>query len=411
MLYHFHEMNRSLMSPLIQWAEASAKLFTNPVSPLAHTPFSQRIAAGYELMFRLGKDYEKPQFGLTSTTINGEDVGILEAPSTVKPFCTLVHFAKNLTVAERTALNQPKVLLVAPLSGHHSTLLRDTVKALLPGHDVYITDWTDARMVPLAAGAFHLHDYIYYVQDFIRQLGPDVHVISVCQPTVPVLAAISLMATAKDPMLPKTMTMMGGPIDPRKSPTEVNNLATKKPFSWFENTVIYTVPSNYPGAGRKVYPGFLQHAGFVAMNPDRHAQSHWDFYMQLRKGDDASAEEHRKFYDEYNAVLDMPSEYYLETIKTVFQDFNLPLGTWEVEGKLVRPQDIKTVALLTVEGELDDISGAGQTQAAHTLCSGIPADMQEDYIAEGCGHYGIFAGRRWRELICPKVGAFIKAHS
>ena len=411
MLYHLHELNRTFINPLMQWAEASAKLFTNPVSPLAHTPFAQRIAAGYELMYRLGKDYEKPQFDLKSTTVDGKTIGIVEEPLVIKPFCTLLHFAKNVTTTQRDALQQPKVLLVAPLSGHHSTLLRDTVRALLPEHDVYITDWTDARMVPLSDGAFHLHDYIYYVQDFIRTLGPDVHVISVCQPTVPVLAAIALMATAKDPKLPKTMTMMGGPIDPRKSPTEVNNLATKKPFSWFEDTVIYSVPANYPGSGRKVYPGFLQHAGFVAMNPQRHAQSHWDFYMHLREGDDASAEEHRKFYDEYNAVLDMPSEYYLETIKTVFQDFDLPKGTWEIEGKLVRPQDIKTVALFTVEGELDDISGAGQTQAAHTLCSGLPASMKQDFVAPQCGHYGIFAGRRWREVICPKIGAFIKQHS
>jgi poly(3-hydroxybutyrate) depolymerase len=411
MLYHLHELNRTFMNPLIQWAEASAKLFTNPVSPLAHSPFAQRIAAGYELMYRLGKDYEKPKFELTSTTVNGKTCGIVEEPAEIKAFCTLLHFAKNVTTSERAKLKQPTVLLVAPLSGHHSTLLRDTVRALLPEHDVYITDWTDARMVPLSEGAFHLHDYIYYVQDFIRLLGPDVHVISVCQPTVPVLAAIALMATAKDPKLPKTMTMMGGPIDPRKSPTEVNNLATKKPFSWFENTVIYSVPANYPGSGRKVYPGFLQHAGFVAMNPRRHAQSHWDFYMHLREGDDASAEEHRKFYDEYNAVLDMPSEYYLETIKTVFQDFDLPMGTWEVEGKLVRPQDIKTVALFTVEGELDDISGAGQTQAAHTLCSGIPDNMKQDFVAPQCGHYGIFAGRRWREVICPKITEFIKEHA
>jgi poly(3-hydroxybutyrate) depolymerase len=301
-------------------------------------------------------------------------------------------------------------LLVAPLSGHHSTLLRDTVRGLLPLHDVYITDWTDARMVPLSEGRFHLHDYIYYVQEFIRTLGPDVHVISVCQPTVPVLAAISLMATDNDPHLPKTMTMMGGPIDPRKSPTQVNNLATEKKFSWFENTVIYSVPANYPGYGRKVYPGFLQHTGFVAMNPDRHAQSHWDFYQHLVKGDDESAEQHRKFYDEYNAVLDMPADYYLETIKTVFQEFHLPKGTWEVEGK-VRPQDIKTVALFTVEGELDDISGAGQTQAAHELCSSIPANMKQDFVAPGCGHYGIFSGRRWREIIAPKIAEFIQKHA
>jgi poly(3-hydroxybutyrate) depolymerase len=308
-------------------------------------------------------------------------------------------------------LEQPKVLLVAPLSGHHSTLLRDTVRGLLAEHDVYITDWTDARMVPLAAGPFHLDDYIYYVQEFIRLLAPDLHVISVCQPTVPVLAAISLMATANDPHMPKTMTMMGGPIDPRRSPTQVNNLATEKKFSWFENTVIYAVPPNYPGFGRKVYPGFLQHAGFIAMNPGRHAQSHREFYMHLVTGDDEPAEGHRQFYNEYNAVLDMPAEYYLETIKTVFQEFKLPMGTWEVGGQLVRPQDITNVALFTVEGELDDISGAGQTQAAHDLCSGIPAEMQQDFVAPKCGHYGIFSGRRWREIICPKIGEFIQKHS
>jgi poly(3-hydroxybutyrate) depolymerase len=411
MLYQFHEMNRTLLSPLIHWAEASSKLFTNPVSPLAHTPFAQRIAAGYELMYRLGKDYEKPQFDIVSTGINGKIVPIFEEVAEQKSFCTLLHFKKEMGAKEFAALKQPTVLLVAPLSGHHATLLRETVRELLPNHDVYITDWTDARMVPLSEGPFHLHDYIYYVQDFIRKLGPDLHVISVCQPTVPVLAAISLMATAKDPKLPKTMTMMGGPIDPRKSPTQVNNLATQKPYSWFENTVIYSVPPTYPAYGRKVYPGFLQHAGFVAMNPSRHAQSHWDFYMHLREGDSASAEDHRKFYDEYNAVLDMPAEYYLETIKTIFQEFRLPLGTWEVEGKLVRPQDIKTVALFTIEGELDDISGSGQTRAAQDLCSQIPKSMKQHLTAPKCGHYGIFAGRRWRELICPQIGAFIQAHS
>ncbi|MBI1771351.1 MAG: polyhydroxyalkanoate depolymerase [Burkholderiales bacterium] len=411
MLYQFHELNRAFLNPLTQWAEASSKLFTNPVSPLAHTPYSQRIAAGYELLFRLGKDYEKPEFGITSTTIDKQEVEIAQSTAVIKPFCKLLHFKKVLSDKELTKLNQPKVLLVAPLSGHHSTLLRDTVRGLLPKHDVYITDWTDARMVPLSAGPFHLHDYIYYVQDFIHFLGAGTHVISVCQPTVPVLAAISLMATAKDPLLPKTMTLMGGPIDPRKSPTQVNNLATEKKFSWFENTVIYNVPANYPGYGRKVYPGFLQHTGFVAMNPDRHAQSHWDFYQHLIQGDDESAEQHRKFYNEYNAVLDMPAEYYLDTIKSVFQEFRLPTGTWEIEGKLVRPQDIKNVALFTVEGELDDISGPGQTQAAHDLCSGIPANMKQDYVAPGAGHYGIFSGRRWRDIICPKIGEFIKEHS
>jgi poly(3-hydroxybutyrate) depolymerase len=411
MLYQLHEMQRSFLTPLMQWADASSKLFSNPVSPFAHTPFSQRIAAGYELMYRLGKDYEKPAFGIDTVTIKDEAVGIVEHAAVTKPFCKLVHFKKDLPEAAFAALAQPTVLLVAPLSGHHSTLLRDTVRGLLPNHDVFITDWIDARMVPLSAGPFHLDDYIYYVQDFIRTLGPDVHVISVCQPTVPVLAAISLMASENDPKLPKTMTMMGGPIDPRKSPTAVNDLATEKPFSWFENTVIYAVPGNYPGYGRKVYPGFLQHAGFIAMNPGRHAQSHREFYQHLMRGDDESAESHRQFYDEYNAVLDMPAEYYLDTIKTVFQEFRLPKGTWEVGGKLVRPQDIKNVALLTIEGELDDISGAGQTQAAHDLCSSIPENMKRDYIAPKAGHYGIFSGRRWRETICPKIGEFIREFS
>jgi poly(3-hydroxybutyrate) depolymerase len=410
MLYHFHEMNRSFLNPLIQWAEASSKLFTNPVSPLAHTPFAQRIAAGYELLFRLGKDYEKPEFNIRSVPVAGETIGIVEETTLEKPFCRLIHFKKEMSKKEFAALKQPTVLLVAPLSGHHSTLLRDTARSLLEHHDLYITDWTDARMVPLSDGAFHLHDYIHYVQEFIHLLGSNVHVVSVCQPTVPVLAAISLMASAKDPVMPKSMTMMGGPIDPRKSPTAVNNLATEKPYSWFETKVIYTVPANYPGHGRRVYPGFLQHAGFVAMNPQRHAQSHWDFYMHLREGDNDSADEHRKFYNEYNAVLDMPAEYYLDTIKTVFQDFSLPAGTWEVEGKLVKPADIKNVALLTIEGELDDISGSGQTESAQHLCSSIPKAMKEHFVAEQCGHYGIFAGRRWREVICPKITAFIAAH-
>lgn len=299
--------------------------------------------------------------------------------------------------------------MVAPLSGHHATLLRDTVTSLLIDHDVYITDWIDARIVPLSAGSFHLHDYVYYIQDFIRKLGPDLHVISVCQSTVPVLAAVALMAAEKDINLPKSMTMMGGPIDPRKSPTQINNLALEQPHAWFETQLIYSVPASQLGSGRKVYPGFFQHAGFIAINPGRHAQSHSDFYQHLCAGDNASAEEHRKFYDEYNAVLDMPAEYYLDTIKTVFQEHRLPLGTWLINGKPVRPQDIKSVALLTIEGEKDDISGAGQTHAAHDLCAAITNKQQ--YTVPQCGHYGIFSGRKWREDIYPKISDFIANHS
>jgi poly(3-hydroxybutyrate) depolymerase len=261
-------------------------------------------------------------------------------------------------------------------------------------------------MVPAEVGPFHLNDYVEYVQEFIRFIGPHVHVISVCQPTVPVLAAVSLLASRGE-ATPRTMTMMGGPIDARRSPTAVNNLAMNKRHEWFENNVIYRVPPNYPGAGRRVYPGFLQHTGFVAMNPDRHLSSHYDYFLDLIRGDEDSIEAHRKFYDEYNAVLDMPADYYLETIKTVFQDFALVNGTWMVGDELVRPQDITTSALLTVEGELDDISGAGQTRAAHDLCSGIPKERQFHYDVEGAGHYGIFSGRRWREKVYPQVRDFI----
>jgi poly(3-hydroxybutyrate) depolymerase len=289
---------------------------------------------------------------------------------------------------------------------------------MLKDHKVYITDWKNARLVPLADGEFHLDDYVNYIQEFIRHVQGvygNCHVVSVCQPTVPVLAAVSLMASRGE-KTPLSMTMMGGPIDARKSPTAVNNLAMNKSFEWFENNVIYKVPSNFPGAGRRVYPGFLQHTGFVAMNPDRHASSHYDYFKDLIKGDDASTEAHRKFYDEYNAVLDMDADYYLETIKTVFQDYKLVNGTWEVKNlsgkkELVRPQDIKTTALLTVEGELDDISGSGQTAAAHGLCSSITPRNRQHLEVPGAGHYGIFSGRRWREVVYPQVVQFILAHN
>ncbi|RAD34152.1 polyhydroxyalkanoate depolymerase, partial [Burkholderia multivorans] len=299
----------------------------------------------------------------------------------------------------------------APLSGHHSTLLRDTVRTLLQDHKVYITDWIDARMVPVEVGPFHLHDYVEYIQEFIRHIGArNLHVVSVCQPTVPVLAAISLMASRGEDT-PLTMTMMGGPIDARRSPTSVNSLATQHSLAWFENNVIHTVPANYPGEGRQVYPGFLQHTGFVAMNPERHAQSHWDFYQSLLRGDEEDAEAHRRFYDEYNAVLDMAAEYYLETIRVVFQEFRLAEGTWDVNGERVRPQDIKRTALMTIEGELDDISGSGQTHVAHELCTGIPQDQRRSLTAEKCGHYGIFSGRRWRTIIYPQLRDFIREHA
>ncbi|MFM2120466.1 MAG: hypothetical protein RL722_1934, partial [Pseudomonadota bacterium] len=400
MLYQLYETQRAVMSPFAEFASATAKLYSHPLSPFSQGVGSHRVAASFDLLHRLTKEYEKPAFGITSVPVDGVDVDVAVQEQVIqaKPFCRLLRFKRFADNGPRLEKmqKQPVVLVVAPLSGHHSTLLRDTVRTLLQDHKVYITDWVDARMVPLSEGAFHLDDYVAYVQDFIRLLGPDVNVISVCQPTVPVLAAISLLASNGE-FTPRTMTMMGGPIDARKSPTAVNNLAMNRSHEWFQNNVIYRVPANYPGAGRAVYPGFLQHTGFVAMNPDRHLNSHWDYFLDLVRGDDDSVEAHRQFYDEYNAVLDMPAEYYLETIKLVFQDFALVNGTWKVKGQPVRPQDIKTTALLTVEGELDDISGAGQTRAAHGLCTGIASAKQKHYDVVGAGHYGIFSGRRWRE--------------
>jgi poly(3-hydroxybutyrate) depolymerase len=412
MLYQLQEFNRALLEPLSSWAQTTAKAFVNPNNPLSYYPISQRIAAGYELLYRLGKEYEKPDFGIRTIEVLGKKVTVTEFTSLKKPFCNLMRFKRYSDDVDviKAMKKEPVVLVVAPLSGHHSSLLRDTVSVLLQNHKVYLTDWIDARLVPTSEGKFHLDDYVYYIQDFIRFIGADnLHVISVCQPTVPVLAAISLMASNGE-KTPVTMTMMGGPIDARKSPTAVNSLAMTKSFEWFENNVIYTVPPNHPGAGRKVYPGFLQHAGFVAMNPDRHLRSHWDYFQDLLKGDAPDAEAHRKFYDEYNAVLDMDSAYYLETIKTVFQDFALPHGTWKVGGQLVRPQDIKTTSLLAIEGELDDISGSGQTSAALELCAGIPKSNKEEYEVKGAGHYGIFSGRRWREMVYPKITEFIRKH-
>ncbi|MEO7888030.1 MAG: polyhydroxyalkanoate depolymerase [Polaromonas sp.] len=416
MLYQVYETQRTLMEPFVDFAQAAAKLYGNPLSPLGQNPFAQRVAAGYSLIYRLGKDYEKPSFDIKTLEVDGTEIAIHERVEIDKPFCELRRFKRfsdDTHVLSRLK-GQPAVLIVAPLSGHYATLLRDTVKTMLKDHKVYITDWKNARTVPLSDGSFHLDDYVNYVQEFIRHLQAtygNCHVISVCQPTVPVLAAVSLMASRGE-TTPLSMVMMGGPIDARLSPTAVNNLAMNKSYEWFENNVIYRVPSNFPGAGRRVYPGFLQHTGFVAMNPDRHATSHYDYFKHLIAGDDASAEAHRKFYDEYNAVLDMDADYYLDTIKTVFQEFKLVNGTWDVknlDGELerVRPEDIKTTAHFTIEGELDDISGSGQTEAAHGLCKNIPKALQKHLEVKGAGHYGIFSGRRWRDIAYPQVKAFI----
>ena len=416
MLYQLYESQRSLLEPFADFAQVAAKLYNNPNLPASQSTLGHRISASYDLFYRLSKDYLKPEFGLNSVTIDGVQIAIQERVELAKPFCELRRF-KRFSDDPNTLTHlkaQPVVLIVAPLSGHYATLLRDTVKSMLVDHKVYITDWANARTVPLTCGSFHLDDYVNYIQEFIQHLQKkygNCHVVSVCQPTVPVLAAVSLMASRGE-QTPLSMTMMGGPIDASKSPTAVNNLAMNKSLSWFENNVIFRVPDNFPGAGRRVYPGFLQHTGFVAMNPDRHLKSHYDYFKDLMKGDNSSADAHRQFYDEYNAVLDMDADYYLETISTVFQEFKLVKGTWDVmsiEGKLerVRPQDIKTTALLTVEGELDDISGSGQTEAAHNLCTGLKKQSSHHLEVQGAGHYGIFSGRRWREIVYPHLKRFI----
>jgi len=420
MLYQIYEAQRSLMEPFADFAKAAAKLYGNPMTLWGQAPMSQRISAGYDLIYRLGKDYEKPEFGLRTVDVDGVAVAVHERVEINKPFCELRRFKRfsDDTATLAKLKGQPAVLIVAPLSGHYATLLRDTVKSMLADHKVYITDWKNARLVPLSEGVFGLDDYVNDVQEFIRHLQSiygNCHVMSVCQPTVPVLAAVSLMASRGE-TTPLSMTMMGGPIDARKSPTAVNNLAMNKSYEWFENNVIYRVPSNFPGAGRRVYPGFLQHSGFVAMNPSNHAKSHYDYFQDMVKGDNSSTEAHRKFYDEYNAVLDMDAAYYLDTIRIVFQDFSLVNGTWDVcaaDGQLqrVRPQDISSTALLSVEGELDDISGSGQTEAVHAICSGVPKSMHKHVEAKGAGHYGIFSGRRWRELVYPEVKAFIRENA
>lgn len=424
MLYPLHELQRNTLKPIAAWSQVIANALTHQLNPWADHVINRRIAAAYGLLNRLGKDYEKPAWQLDETYLPNSTESVPIAIDTVvdKPFCKLIHFRKVLSTP--LTHTQPTLLLVAPLSGHHATLLRDTVKSLIGMHEVYVTDWVDAKMVPVIDGTFHLDDYIAYIMDFIRFLHKQltdkecfqgIHVVSVCQPTVPVMAAVSLLSTLNDPAVPRTMTLMGGPIDSRAHPTTVNNLATRNPLSWFEKNVIHAVPNNYLGHGRLVYPGFLQHTGFVAMNPDKHLKSHWDYFMDLIQGDDQDAEAHRKFYDEYNAVLDLDANYYLETIKIVFQEHRLPKGIWDVmvnkESMRVNPADIKQTALLTIEGELDDISGSGQTQAAHDLCIHIPAKHRYHFTAPQCGHYGIFSGKRWREVISPKLIKFIETYN
>jgi poly(3-hydroxybutyrate) depolymerase len=369
----------------------------------ASSSYGRTVAAACELFERTTRRYDKPGFGLTSTLVDGERVAVSERVIWERPFCRVVSFERAL----RQPKAQPKVLMVAPMSGHHATLLRGTVDTFLPNHQVFITDWVDARHVPLSDGPFGLDDYIDYLIDMFRELGPDLHVMAVCQPSVPVLAAIARMEAEKDPAVPLSMTLMGGPIDTRRSPTAVNALAEKRGIEWFERHCIVKVPPGNPGFWRDVYPGFLQLSGFMAMNIDRHLSAHYEMFKHLVEGDGDSAEKHRDFYDEYLAVMDLTAEFYLETVEKVFQEHLLPRGLLTHHGEPVDVTAIRRTALLTVEGERDDICSVGQTMAAHDLCTGIKPFRKRHHLQPGVGHYGVFSGRRWDTQIYPIVQAHI----
>jgi poly(3-hydroxybutyrate) depolymerase len=406
MLYHWYELNHAMMAPLRAAGQWQHWWLEQAYHPLANTYPAKVMRAAWDVFDSLTKRYGKPSFGLTEVVRDGETLALHEEVVLARPFCQLRRFNR----AGLASGIDPKILMVAPLSGHYATLLRDTVAALAPNHEVYITDWADARTVPLAQGSFTLEDYIGYLLEFIRFLGPDTHVIAVCQPGPAALAATALLAADDDPCQPATLTIMGSPIDPRLSPTEPNRLATTRPLSWFEQNVIMQVPFPNPGFMRRVYPGFLQLGGFMSMNLDRHMAAYRKHFNHLVVGDGDSVSAHRSFYDEYLAVMDLPAEYYLDTLKVVFQEHHLPRGLMQYRGRTVEPARIRKTGLLTIEGELDDISGIGQTQAAHTLCSGLAADLHEDYIQPGVGHYGVFNGSRWRSDIAPRIHSFIRAH-
>ena len=412
MLYPLLDLHRAWLRPFSALAATTAQVLRHPDLPVSHVPGAAWAAASWELWHRVAKEYPKPAFAIGGVMAQGREVLVREETVVTRPFCRLVRFTRVTgnaeTDAELTA--QPRVLLVAPLSGHHATLLRDTVRSLLQDHEVWLTDWTDAREVPLAQGTFGLEDYVLYVEEFLRFLGAaGTHVVAVCQPTVPVLAAVSRMASRGEPT-PRTLTLMGGPVDGRRNPTAVNRLATERPYAWFEKRLIHRVPPGHAGAGREVYPGFLQLAAFVAMNPERHFEAYVRYAVDRAQGQDERAASHVRFYDDYNAVLDMDAPYYLDTIRTVFQDFALARGTWDIRGERVRPGDVRTTALLTIEGDKDDISGLGQTAAAHELCTGIPESRKAHFVAPDCGHYGIFSGHHWRDTIYPRLAAFVHAH-
>ncbi len=404
MFYQMYEMNHAMMAPWRAAADAMRITCLNPMNPLSHTTVGRAMAAGLEVFERATRRYGKPSFNLPFTEINGQTVSVHEKIVWSKPFCQVIHFERVLPAGTQPG---PKILIVAPMSGHYATLLRGTVERLISDAEVYITDWIDARMVPLTEGSFDLDDYIDYVIEILHHLGPDTHVVAVCQPSVPVLAAIAVMEEDKDSLTPSSMTLMGGPIDTRINPTAVNKLAQEKPLEWFRDNVIMQVPWPQPGMMRSVYPGFLQLSGFMSMNLDRHVNAQKEFFMHLVKNDGEPAEKHRDFYDEYLAVMDLTAEFYLQTVDTVFIKHALPQGTMTHRGRRVDTSKITRVALLTVEGENDDISGVGQTNAAQTICTSIPDSMRMHYMQPDVGHYGVFNGSRFRKEIAPRILKFM----
>lgn len=401
-LYSMIEMQRAQIAPLRLMAKLGQEYHRSMFSPFHYTGQGKFIAAGLELLERTTRRYAKPDFGITETEIEGRKVPVTEEVALSKPFCNLLHFKR----APRR--KDPKILMIAPMSGHHATLLRGTVKGMLPHAEVYITDWTDAREVPLFEGTFDFDDFVDYIIEFIDFLGENVHVMAVCQPSVPALAAAAIMAAEKHPHQPATMTLMGGPIDARQNPTEVNKLAETKSLEWFERNVVTRVPVNHPGFLRRVYPGFLQLTGFMQLNLDRHIGEHMGLFNHLVEGDGESARAHKEFYNEYLSVMDLPAEFYLQTIRTVFQEYALPKGTLVSRGRKVDPSKIKKTALLCIEGERDDISGLGQTKAAIDLCSGLAKSRKKYYMQKEVGHYGIFNGRRFRNFVRPQIVDWIQ---
>ncbi len=405
MLYNSYEWQRSWLAGASALANMGAEFWQNPANPFSYMGGGPVLASALEVFAHASAPRGKPAFDLAETVIDGKSVAVHEGIVAQKPFGQLKRFVR----AGREG--DPKLLIVAPMSGHYATLLRGTVERMLPGHDVYITDWRDARSVPTAAGRFDLDDYVDYLVEFMELIGPGAHMLAVCQPSVPCYAAVALMSADKNPCRPKTLTLMGGPIDTREAPTAVNLTATQRPHSWFSQNVIATVPYSYPGAGRKVYPGFLQLGGFMSMNLGNHMMSHFEMFKHLVRGDDASADATKEFYEEYRSVCDMTAEFYLQTIDVVFQNHSLPKGEMMHRGRRVDPAAIKDVALLAIEGERDDISGLGQTKAALTIATKLPAAQKQYYMAEGAGHYGIFNGSKWRDKIAPVVENWIAIHN